>query len=283
MNRWLWILPVSFISLLVVTALISWFTVSYKTFPRTVRPGSTYPVGDKTYTVPQLPHKQWKSNQTPSMERPIPILGEQILQDMNELARDLFLALEDANVSAWVAGGTLISAVLWKHLMPFDDDIDLAVDWKHREFLFSPAFATVLDKYNLEPFVLRWASLNRANKDAAAVRVRRKGTTTPTADLFFSKSIDDVQCGTVKSWNGDKVEYFDIETWPQDWIFPVQKIEMDGMVWPLPAQPHKCLDQHYGEKWKTTIQSPPALTRTHQWAFWITNMANVWRVIKSDD
>lgn len=283
LNRWVWIVPLVFVIFLVLAAFISWIVVSYKTFPRSVKPGETYTVGDKTYQVPSLPHKRWKTNQTPSIDRPVPILGDQMLQDMNGLAKDLFLALDEANIRAWVAGGTLISAQLWKHLMPFDDDIDMAVDWEHREFLFSSKFASVLDRYNLEPFVLRWATLENANKDSAAVRVRRKGTTTPTADLFFSRSISDTHCATVKGWNGSRVDYFDIETWPKDWIYPIQKVELDGILWPLPAQPRKCLDQHYGEKWETTIQSPPPLTRSHQWAFFITNMANVWRIIKSDD
>lgn len=275
MAWFLWVLLI--LVVLVITVCITWIVMSYRTFPHSLSAGEQYTINGRTYNVPELPVATYKGNDEPSLQKKVPMLDKGLLRDLRALVGDTFAVLNQAGVEHWVTGGTLISATLWGHLMCYDDDCDLAVDWKHREYLWSKDFARDLSEKNLEAFFLRGMSLQYATREGAAVRIRRKGQKTPTVDVFFNKDTEDGKYTKVNTWSNDKLSFNAPEAWERTWVFPVQKREVDGMIWSIPNQPEKMLDQQYGEDWKKVIKVPKPLFQSHQWAFWISNLFGAWR------
>lgn len=273
-----WIIPLTIFLILAVIVFVTWLWMSFSNFPKKVYPGETYQVGDRTYQIPHLPHMVYGSTEKPNIHKPVPMLAEDTLKDLRELIINSFGALKECKVEFWVTGGTLISAMLWKHLMCYDDDCDVSVDWKYREYLWSPEFASFMDKKGLEVFFLRGSSLNMATREGAAVRIRKKGTYVPTVDIFFTKEREDGSYAKVNTWYGDKLTFAKNEVWEnKEWIYPIQTHLIDDMEWPLPAKAKAMLDTQYGDEWSTTIKSPNPLTNSHKWAFWISNTFFAWR------
>lgn len=276
-----WILLSLLLALLAVVAatLCSWFVVSYKTFPNRILPGETYTIDDRTYKIPDLPHKTWKSDQPPSKSTPVPMLSKDMLRDLRLLVRDAIEALRKAQVSFWASGGTLISAMVWKSLMCYDDDCDVHVHWDDREYIWSPEFARIVDSFGMEVFFLRGASLKVATREMASARLRRKGTDLPTLDIFFVKENDAGKPNKVNAWLNDKIKYNKKEVWDSwDWIFPLRFVEVDGVEFPVPNQAERVLTAQYGDEWSKYIKSPKPLVQSHKWAFWFSNMMNAWTV-----
>lgn len=263
-----------------LTVLISWITISHQTFPKKVLPGETYQVGGQTFRVPDKPHKTYKTKEKASKTKPVPVLSEKDLLELQELMRDGFELLHQSNVPFWVTGGTLLGAVVWGHMMCYDDDIDVAVPWEAREYIWSSKFAALLSRKNLEVFNLRGSSLKAATKEGGAVRVRRKGTSFPIMDIFFVKERRDGSFCKVNGWYKDKIYYEEPkEKWDsKDWIFPLQYKTIQGVRWPLPNQPEKCLQRQYGDDFNRVLESPEPMTKSHKFVFLFTNAVFSWRV-----
>lgn len=279
MPLWAWIL-IGFLVLVVAVTAAIWIKMSYGSFPNKIMPGAEYKVGDRTYQAPNLPHKTYGLNDAPSLERAIPMLEEQVLIDLRALAINSFEVLQENGIEFWCTGGTLISAELWGHFMPYDDDIDCATSFKNAPYLYGKDFARKLDERGLESFFLRGCSDVSATKEGAAVRIRKKGTEFPTMDLFFVDEMEDGSYARVKTWsNSGKTRTWALpsEHWEQkEWLYPIRTKHLDGMDWPVGNQPAKMLDQQYGKTWSDYIQSPRPLFKTHAFAFWISNAVNAW-------
>lgn len=269
------------IGLIVLTlaVFVSWVTVSYQTFPETVLPGETYMLDGRVQRVPRLPHTVYKSGKTPSLTSPVPKLSDKDLIDLRNLVINTHNALREAGVEFWISGGTGISAALWKQLMCYDDDHDVHTMFDNREYLWSDAFAGLLEKHGLESFFLRGASLTYATREGAGVRVRKQGTQFPTVDIFFVKEFDDGTYRKIHSWNGTDLHTSDAETWPsKSHVFPVKTLEVDEMEWPAPNKLEELLDIQYSPAWKDAIKSPKPLTASHKWVFWFTNKVSAWSI-----
>lgn len=275
-------LAVFFLFFLVVgmLVLLSWFVVSNDcTFDNTVQlmPGGTYQVGSTQYTVPNLPHKVLGTEQTPSLTRGIPKLPDADLVRLKELGVTAFQLLREAQVPFWVTGGTLFSAHVWHHFMPFDDDIDVSVQWEDREYIWGPNFARLAQLTGLEVMALRGSSLSLATREGGGIRIRFRGEYTPMMDIFFTKKIDEEHYAKIDSWAGDTHNANKKEIWNADWLFPLHETAVDGMVWPVPHQPEALLKKQYGDRCLEAIQSPSPLVKTHKWVTIFTNMVGAWR------
>jgi hypothetical protein len=272
--------------LIILCTSIWWVYGSYDTFPNRLTPGQEYTVGGRNYKVPNLPSTVYQTNLKPSINRSIPMLSRKSLIDLRKLIIDTFATLDDMDVKWWVTGGSLISAVLWKHLMPFDDDADVSILFREKDKLWQPKFFEKLNERGLECFILRGVKRSTAlTHEGAALRTRRKGTTFPVVDIFFL-DWDEKQerWAHVMSWINDKPK-FDTknEVWKEDWLFPLQRVVIDDMEWNIPAKPELMLDKHYGPEWKTVIKSPQPLIRSHTWVFKFTNLVSAWKVLTPED
>lgn len=277
--RWVGITLAALIGCFGVAVLASWILMSYGTFPNRVLPGGTYSVDGRTYRVPRLPHATYGTKQTPSLDRAVPMLSHKLLADLRALMIDTYATLEESGTEYWATGGTLIAALLWRYAsLAWDDDADCAVNMKDRAYLWSSEFAALLAARGLETFYLRGASLEFATREGAAVRVRRRGTITPTLDIFFVHERPDGACAKVDSWRGAEFTYNRKETWDSvDWIYPLRRVQLDGFSCTIARRAEDMLTRQYGPKWSSALLSPKPLIATHQWAFWVSNLAHAWR------
>jgi hypothetical protein len=261
----------------IAVVIISWWAiVSYRTFPRRFKPGDKYRVGSHESTIPNLPHKTYRTNQIASKSNAIPGLDEETLNNMHTLLDKTMNGLREMNVDFYVTGGTLLGAQVWENLIVYDDDLDLTVFWKDRETIWSQEFVDNMDKHGLEVFYLRGSSLDFATKEGAAVRLRLKNSVVPTCDVFTTYEHANGKLTKVDSWNGDKIVHSSKEIWQKDWVYPIQQKELGGMMWNLPNQPEKLLQQQYGSDWNKTTMSPHFML-SHKWVFQMTNMVGAWR------
>lgn len=244
-----------------------WYHVASRKYTnKTLEPGEVYAVGSRTYRFPKLPIKSGKAA----------VLKDEFLLSQRQLLVDMTQLLDQVKVSHWCSGGTLLGFVRHGTFMPWDDDIDLHVSWIHREYLWSPAFATAAAKKGLEVFTLRGASLNFATKEGAAIRLRRKGTYTPVCDVFFVAVQGPSQVAKVDSWRseGKRGKLSSKEVWHTDDLFPVQLRHVDGLQLPLPHRPENLLQRQYGENVLREIHARPVML-SHQTVFEALNW--VWK------
>lgn len=262
--------------------LLSWFVVSnnctFDTSGAKLLPGGTYQVGATTYPIPNLPHKILGTEQKASLTRPLPKLPDAYLVRLKELATVSFQLLREAQVPFWVTGGTLFSAHVWHHFMPFDDDIDVSVLWEDRAYLWGPNFAKLAQLSGLEVIALRGSSLSMASREGGGIRLRFKNDYTPMMDIFFTKQIDSSHYAKIDSWVGDSVHANAKEVWNNDWLFPLHDVQIDGLLWTVPHQPEEMLKKQYGPRCMEAIQSPSALVKTHKWITYFSNLVGAWRV-----
>ena len=266
-------------ALSIATVILSWwFLVSYRAFPNTYAPGDVFYIADKYKAmIPRLPHKKYKGIQKASMDCAIPGMDKETLSNLRELLKHVVDGLRNMNMDFYVTGGTLLGAELWNSLMVYGDDIDMTIMWEDRDRLWGQEFVDAMDKVGLEVFYLRWSSLTFATKEGAAVRLRMKGHTVPTCDIFTTSKHPDGTLRKVDSWNGKNIHYSQKEIWKPEWVFPLKHKEVCGIMLNMPNHPEKLLETQYGSDWNQITQSPYAML-SHKWVFQMTNMFGVWRV-----
>ena len=168
---------------LTISNIIKWYIVSHGDYgSEDLEPGQHYQVHDRTYTVPNIPVHGKKQH--------IPVLKPEFLARQRQLLQDVMEFLQNMRVEYWLAGGTLLGFMRHKTFIPWDDDIDLHVMWKHREFLFSDECKEACEATGLQRLILRGCSTDYATKEGAAVRFRHVNSALPVCDIFFVKTLD---------------------------------------------------------------------------------------------
>ncbi len=270
-------LALLFFTALLLSTLIAWAVISTENFDRHVRPGDSYTVGNRTYTFPKIPVKYMRSSKAPSTDVKVPILSDKFLQNQRQLLIDVSEMLTGIGIVHWVSGGTMLGFKTFKTALPWDDDSDMHTLWKHRPYLYGEQIVRDADVRDLEIFHLPKANIHQATREGAAVRFRRKGTWSPTLDLFFEKKRPDGKWGKVDGWLGDSVYFNKREVWPAEDLFPIQAVEIDDMTVYMPAHPERLLTQQYGKGWADyRVIVDPLLS--HHFVFRFLDL--VWQVRK---
>ncbi len=233
--RALLLLCLIFVSVVAWQFLI-WYTTAYKNFGRYIKPGETYRVAGRTYTLPNLK----------AHGRPFVLKEEFVLKQRTLMTRVLQM-LSASGVEAWLSGGSLLGFTQYGTFIPWDDDIDMHTHWSNRDLLFGDAYVRIAEQHNLEMLFLMHSNMHAAHKDGSAVRFRCVGDVTPVCDLFFVQETNGgARVAKVDSWRGDRITTSRREDWRRGWIFPLSERGIDGFRFLLPADPEAVLKQQYG-------------------------------------
>lgn len=249
----------------IISTLLSWYFLCGDNYTDVLMPcPGTYTIANRTYTNNLPLH---------SSSHPPYLLKDTVVARMRELLERVHKMFQTENISYHLSGGSLLGAVR-QHTIPmhFDDDIDIHVDIKHRDRLFSRDFdRNVCRKYGLRSLFLAFNSAKSADKHGAACRLRLDdGKLMPVLDVFFiaPSSRADNKIVKIDGWshNGKVLHESDVERWSDDTIYPRQAVVIDGMHTYLPNKPKQCLEKQYGKDVLKSIVARP-LSWSHTFPF----------------
>lgn len=270
--RWKW---VATLLLLTSVGLVLWWAlVCEQNFTRHCSRGGTYKIGDRTYTLPDVPVKNAEGLALGRFK----ILDEKFLLRQRSLMEHVDRLLHTHNVEYFVSGGTLMGFTMpgLESIMPHDDDLDVHVDVKHRAYLWSSRFARHAAEHGIEAVYFRMASLKHATREGAAVRLRFQGTQMPVLDVFF-ETLHDGKWKKIDGWTKrNKFSLNGKEQWEPDWVYPIQRREVDGLTLNLPANPQAMLQKQYGNSVHKQFVIPHHMV-SHAFPYLAFGRA-VWRV-----
>lgn len=270
-TTWKWVVRSFLIAffLVVVTSVVMWVVVQEKTYCRSVLPGKRYNVRNRQYTLTHVPLKDRP------LDKPVRILSEDHLDNMRHLYIDVSRLLDDLGIEWFTACGTLLGFTMEGTFLPYDDDVDLNVLWKHRHRCWSQQFTDCAWAMGLERIHLPFlSSFRRANVHGSVVRLRRRGSISPVLDIFFIKPIRDEDpfgdWGTVVGWKkGTVCDFKSSKTWPYKVLFPLKRTVVDGMDVVLPNDPDRKLRMQYGERYDQ-FHYPRNVLFAHEFAYLFT-------------
>lgn len=246
-----------FIMLIVATS-IAWFVIQHDNYNREIKPGDTYEIKGRKYVLPDQPTYRQGEGKVDKVS----ILSEEFLYKLRGLFQNAIWIFNDLNIDWWCSGGTLIGFVKMGTFLPWDDDIDVHVDYKHKKFLWSTDFVDKCAQYNIEVIKMVGATEKWTNKHTGAIRLRKKGTMTPVMDVFFETELpkdheeyDPNKRKYVKidSWYKDKLYYNNKEIWLYDDLFPIKTVQLDDMDVNLPNKAIELMKKQYGPKVMETL------------------------------
>ena len=218
------------------------FAVSSYTHRR-ILPGMVYKVDGNTYEVPAL-HMDGKGY----------LLKENIISTERMLIRKFIDIAQRFNIIVWMSGGTLLGFIRHGTVIPWDDDCDFHTSFDNFKIIGSKEFQTELRKINLERIKVFTTSSSYASRIGAALRIRQIGTHYPVLDIFFVKHKNNLVC-KLDSWGKGKFTFNKKERWNIDDIYPIQTMEIDHIMVPLPNHPNAVLEQQYGHTVLTSMKA----------------------------
>jgi len=236
----------------VIVVGIIWLTVSEDNYSKDVMPTpGNFIFNGKEYHNP-LPLAQGSS--TPYM------IKSNLVERIRILYQKTHDVLKRQDIPFYVSGGTLLGVHRNKCLpMPFDDDIDIHVDYEHKYELFSDAFTEICAEEGLKTLFLKFNTVNCADKLGAGVRICLKDNQSqPVLDIFFVKAVG-TEIRKIDGWNGDQVTYSYRERWDVKDVYPLHEKQIDDLSICLPNNPERMLVQQYGENVMKEISARPKL------------------------
>ena len=210
-------------------------------------PGCTYQVAGREYTFPNV-----------DIHGKVFRLKDVYIESLRDILTRLRAVFEQHGIDYWLTGGTLLGSVRHTSIpMPFDDDMDIAVLYEHKRFLYSKAFAASAEAHGLKAIYFVGNNEQTSNKIGSAVRVQLLGSGDKhaTCDIFFW-SQEAGQVIKLDGWHKDKKKYSNVEIFPASDVFTLQKnANVDGLTVNLPRHPVSVLEKQYGPKALTSVVS----------------------------
>jgi hypothetical protein len=223
---------------LVTAVMISWIAISHDRFTTTeLKPGMEYEVSGRKYQFPDI-----------KLEGRCLLMKTYVIENLRSLMTKVHKLFEHLQIGYHVSGGSLLGVIRQNVLpLPYDDDIDIHTEICNREYLFGPNFRQKANEFGLETVFLLGASLARADRHGAAVRLQHlTDGDDETCDVFFLQREVNQVC-KIDSWlNGSFIKNSK-EQWYAEDIYPRQTIEMDyGLTINVPANGRALLVKQYG-------------------------------------
>lgn len=198
------------------------------------KPGIKYSVDGKEYTIPNK--KLFGSAY---------ILDEKFIIKMKNLLKKANAFFKEQKIDAWLSGGTLLGFMRHGTFIPWDDDLDMHTDIKHKEYMFSDKFKNDLKKHNLEVIYLIGMN-SRFSYYKGGIRLREIDNYNPVMDIFFVEEKDNY-VRKIENWKKEKYTYNKKEFWKKEDFYPIQTKTIDDIEVKLPKKPDKVLSKQYGE------------------------------------
>lgn len=164
------------------------------------------------------------------------------LKALRETARHVFTILESCKVRYWLEGGSLLGAVRYKDIIPWDYDIDIGI-YKD-DMVKCPVFAKIQN----EPFVNEEGFSWEKAIEGDFYRVQYSETNHLHVDIFPFYSKNGIM--TKNTWF--KTHKQDTE-FPEHFLRPLTQIEFAGLKASAPNNVRKFLEYKFG---KGVIESP---------------------------
>jgi lipopolysaccharide cholinephosphotransferase len=146
--------------------------------------------------------------------------------------------LDDHGVLYWAASGTLLGAVRHGDVIPWDDDIDLAVVYNQENMI----------KVNAALDALRALGYPCGNTESGIKILDKDTLAFPWLDLLMVELGPDNryrQCGDNAKVMWPQVNY------NEEYILPLRKLRFGPHSVSAPNQSEKILDEEFGNNWRT--------------------------------
>jgi len=245
-----WTILIILLLLLITAVVLSWVALSHDPFTNTeLHPNGLYEVNGRKYCFPDI-----------TVQGKCLLLKEHVIENLRTLMKRVDALFQDLNIDYHVSGGTLLGVERHGTIpMPYDDDIDLAVNLEHREFLFSKEFQEHASKFGLDTRFLAGTTLKRADRHGAALRLQLNDSNSmETCDVFFL-SVSKEGVFKIDGWNDMVLQKNVKEQFRYEDVFPRQHKQIDGLDVSLPNNPKALLLQQYGPEVFHTAKIRPRL------------------------
>ena len=186
-------------------------------------------------------------------------ISDTIAHDLKQMYTDFRKLSDKWNAPHWVSGGTLLGAVRHKGFIPWDDDMDLHMNFEDIPILLDSAFNEELNRLG---YKLTFCPIGGVAP--AAFRITKKDAinlSPPVIDILFQYNIPDTnnmgRCKQITDFikpNAKKEckSVVDNEIWDRKDVFPLQKMDFENIWVYAPKNPTKLLEKQYGD-WKRIV------------------------------
>lgn len=266
----MWVILLLLFLALLTSVVISWVCLSHDPFTNVEltsgcqyevtlsEPGAAKQV-DKTYTFPNI-----------TVDGKCKLLKSEVIVRLRILMTRVHLCFTQLGIGYHVSGGSLLGVMRHNTLpMPYDDDIDVAVEFSQRDRLFHPLFSREAERFGLQTKFLWSNNTKRADRHGAALRFQLlpdpMGTDTKkyseTCDVFFlaNDPSNQERVFKVDGWKDSQLTQNAKEQFQKSDIYPRQVHEVDGLLISLPANPMALLHQQYGTSVMSVAKIRPRL------------------------
>ena len=182
-------------------------------------------------------------------------------QHVRGMTAHVVTALAAAKVTFWADYGTLLGAVrnpmtTWADypwlepgtepiapgIIPHDKDSDFCVMFTDWNSAWRALRRLAMEqRYDLVP---------RPARGTMKVRLSRVNHT--NVDLFFWRVKEN---GIMHRLTYAQVDAYKGKHFPKDFLFPLSKVQWEGLTLPAPRDPEAFLEMRYGENWRTPVMA----------------------------